>query len=146
MRAASILVLVAILGCGSGGAAGSGGSTSDAGIGGKGGAGGSDAGPPVTCAATGTWSDVGQTDVGRYAPGVAVLGSGAVLFAGGWDTAKKAQKTGFLVDPASNAITPTGALSQARNFPAVAPVPGGFLFAGGFNDGLGSLSRADVYD
>jgi hypothetical protein len=101
---------------------------------------------PIVCGKTGSWKDVGAMMRGRYAPGFALLDDGTTLLAGGWDAKAAAQSSAVIYDPATNALSPAGKLATARNFPAVAQLSKGFLFVGGFNDGLGSVRTADVFD
>jgi Galactose oxidase, central domain len=161
VRAILILGLSALLGCSSTPATGGGGGSApdagledaanDTGVTDAGDAGddapdAAEAGPPADCSKSGAWAVAATSDVGRYAPGAAVLPDGRAFIAGGWDGTKKfVQKTSLIFDPATNTTTPSGSLAHPRNFPAVAEVPGGFLFAGGFNDASGSLVWAEIF-
>jgi hypothetical protein len=84
--------------------------------------------------ATNRFSAVGSMATPRNGPGAAPLPDGRVLVAGGQDTSFKQLSSAEIFDPATNSFSSAGvgAMSDERQFPAVAPLQDGrILLAGG---------------
>src|SRR3954453_14886751 len=90
--------------------------------------------------------------VARYAPTATVLAGiplrGKVLVAGGLD-GNECVASARLFDPASLTWTTTGSLEQGRNFATATKLDdaaGRVLIAGGYDERLGTLASAEIYD
>ena len=96
---------------------------------------------------TNVWTPTGPLTTPRTRPGLALLADGRALVAGiGGRLSDSVGAPGAeIYDPATNRWTATGAMTTARQNPAVAALPDGrVLAAGGAN--AGSLASAEVYD
>ncbi len=100
---------------------------------------------------SGTWSTVAPMGTPRGSPCAALLPSGKVLVAGGWNwEGEQSLSTAEVYDPASDTWAPTSTpMSVLRDFPTCTLLPSGkVLVAGG---GLGASANAptptaDLYD
>jgi hypothetical protein len=83
---------------------------------------------------TDTFTAVGSMSTPRNGPGAAPLPDGRVLVAGGQDTSFKQLSSAEIFDPATNSFSSAGVgtMTDARQFPATAPLQDGrVLLAGG---------------
>ena len=125
-------------------------------------AGGSSTGPPPTAAAlataqlydtvAGTWASTGSLATARTLHSAALLSTGKVLVAAGYD-GTNALATAQLYDPAAGTFAATGALAGARYWHTVTVLPNGkVLVAGGTAQASGginptsALATAELYD
>jgi hypothetical protein len=97
----------------------------------------------------GTWTLVpGPMRAALSGPG-RLLGSGRVLFAGGYEGLGPATSTAELYDPESNRFVPTGPMAEARGWAATAVLASGEVLAAGggsdFSDG-GLVASSERYD
>jgi hypothetical protein len=76
-----------------------------------------------------------------------LLVDGRVLIAGGVDAGGAPLASASIYDPATNAFTPAGSMSQARSQAVAVRLPDGrVLVAGGVPAGGGGSASADIYD
>jgi hypothetical protein len=113
-----------------------------------------DAGDGGVCAgggAPGTFTCAGTLLVAREAPGAAVLASGNVLVAGGWNATSGALATAEVYDPATATSASTGGMSASHLWSSWgSPWPvlanGKVLAAGGLDAAGNLLTSAELYD
>ena len=101
--------------------------------------------------ATGTWTETGSLNTGRYWHSATLLDDGRVLLAGGDSAVLYPQVTAELYDPSTGAWTATGSLKQARRSHTATLLPNGeVLVVAGYVDVLGypgyPIDSAELYD
>jgi|HubBroStandDraft_6_1064221.scaffolds.fasta_scaffold35523_3 hypothetical protein len=99
----------------------------------------------------GTFTCTGSLATARIAPGAAVLSSGAVLVAGGWNATDQTVTSAEVYDPATGTFAPTGSMTDAHlwaGWTAPWPVlPSGKVLTGGGLAASGALlASAELYD
>jgi hypothetical protein len=97
---------------------------------------------------TGTFTETGRLRFGRYAHLTALLPSGEVLVAGGWDANGNGPAAEELYSPATGLWRPMARLREPRAYPASAVLPGGTVLAVGgipIPARQGFLSSAEVF-
>jgi len=91
------------------------------------------------------FSPTGSMSIGRWCPAVALLKTGKVLVAGGYDSNGTYQSSAELYDPKSGKFSATGSMTTARDSAMATVLENGkVLIVGGSNPN--QLSSAEVYD
>ncbi len=97
-----------------------------------------------------SWHSAAQMSVARYADAAALLPDGRVLAAGGWSLTTATDPSlasAEIYDPASNAWSATGSMTDARGSLAMAALPDGRVLAvAGVDPTYQVLASTEVYD
>jgi N-acetylneuraminic acid mutarotase len=90
----------------------------------------------------------GEMAVGRYTPAAALLPSGKVLVAGGYNPTGKSLKSAELFNPATGTFEKLSAELNVRREEAgfAALADGRVLITGGYNEGLKGLKSAELFN
>ncbi len=104
---------------------------------------------PALAAASGTWANTGNLNVGRDAHTATPLQNGEVLIAGGISAADATLASAELYNPATGKWTVTGSMAQARYGHSAELLPNGdVLVAGGISSTNGGtiLAESELYN
>jgi hypothetical protein len=99
--------------------------------------------------ATATWSAAADLPDVRRDCAFAVLPSGKVLMAGGYDVVSSSvvpQNSCYLYDPATNTWAPTGSVTTARTSQALTRLADGRVLMSGGHAGTSALGGCELYD
>jgi hypothetical protein len=95
--------------------------------------------------ATGMWTETGPAFFGFTQHAAALLRSGKVLFAGGFNGIS-VLASAALYDPATETIVPTGSLATPRAAHSLTVLPSGRVLAAGGLDTSGAIASTELYD